>query len=300
LSSYHIWQNLVRRYTLYLESSCNEILNTFGMKFFLLNCGSVYEGLQKASLKVVRGLNEFDAGKRAFEECDGSKILSEVLNILLQSEFLILMIPDSDNISLSSVNSIASLLVTALRSAAGQSEIPFLSIYKYRAFPLPGPARKSTAAQNLDEPKMANDQEKASHSEEFYNDIVDDCAKQLLQGKYPEFPSTPASIEDLVRLKMKKLCEELSYLDQSSMPQSEPLSSNISVRHVQPMAPGKHFVCKSSIQSDPQSLLKRSAQTFRKIMFDQTARMFQAGTKGTVVYDVMDYKVAEKYSQEEK
>lgn len=67
------------------QSLTKEILDTFGLKTFLLHCASPYEGLQKASLKVVKGVNEFEFGKKAFEVAEGSKILSEVLSGLLSS-----------------------------------------------------------------------------------------------------------------------------------------------------------------------------------------------------------------------
>ncbi len=68
------------------KAIASDILKYFGMKFFLQNCTSLFEGLQKASLKVIRALNEFEFGKAAFVQAEGSKILSDALNNLLQSK----------------------------------------------------------------------------------------------------------------------------------------------------------------------------------------------------------------------
>jgi hypothetical protein len=219
------------------------------------------ESNQKASLRVLKSLNEFEFGKRAFEVNEGSKVLSETLNTILQS-------PEGPSSSLTSIHSVASLLVAALRSAAGHSDIPFYELFKLRTFPIPD--------------------ERQDRQDMDYEALVDECAQFLVSGEYPSIPNPPELIEDLVRLKMRRLCPELSYMDGRAIPKCEAPSSNISVRHVQPMAPGKHFVCKNHIPTDPEALLKRSPTAFRKILFDQTARMFESTQKGTLVYDVMD------------
>ncbi|KAI8897430.1 hypothetical protein BC833DRAFT_621233 [Globomyces pollinis-pini] len=300
------------------KSSAQDLIKTFGMKFFLVNCTSLFEAVQKASLKVIRALNEFDFGKKAFEHSDGSKVLSELLNMLLQST-------DSSNMSLTSVNSLSSLLVAALRSAAGQTDLPFLDHYKLRTFPLPetknlvendkrsnddsvmGKESKFSSTEAYEKylaesnkndcrPKTSpNETGLAKQSLDFDFDcdsITDDCAMALLEGFYPAIRNPPQSIQDLVRMKLRRLCTELSYLENKPIPKCESPNSNISVRHVQPMAPGKHFVCKNYVGKDAEPLLRRTPALFRKVMFDQTARMFSQNQKGVLVYDVMDYKVA--------
>ena len=188
----------------------------------------------------------------------------------------------------------ASLLVTALRSAAGLTELPFMKEYSCRNFPLPEKNDESLSKNIVDE-----DNKKKSHPIEGskrkhetkdvdYEALIEECARSLMDGTYPIIPNPPDSVEDLVRIKLRRLCPELSYMDHSSVPKCESPNSNISVRHVQPMAPGKHVVCKTHIPVDPEPLLKRSPAIFRKIMFDQTARMFQSNQKGGVVYNVMD------------
>ena len=196
-----------------------------------------------------------------------------------------------------------SILVTALRSAVGQSDLPFLSQYKYRSFPLPSKkSDEETKSMNPDEFSSVQEDLPASNTKKDelnYEDLVDECARMLLAGKYPAIPSQPEKVEDLVKLKLRRLCPELSFLDGSAMPKAEAPSSNISVRHVQPMAPGKHAVCKNNVAVDPEPLLKKSPAVFRKVLFDQTARMFQNGQKGTLVYDVMNYQVAEDINPED-
>ncbi|KAJ2996878.1 Cytosolic carboxypeptidase 1 [Globomyces sp. JEL0801] len=292
--------------SLHLESSAQDLIKTFGMKFFLVNCTSLFEAVQKASLKVIRALNEFDFGKKAFEHSDGSKVLSELLNMLLQST-------DSSNMSLTSVNSLSSLLVAALRSAAGQTDLPFLDHYKLRTFPLPetknlvendkrsnddsvmGKESKFSSTEAYEKylaesnkndcrPKTSpNETGLAKQSLDFDFDcdsITDDCAMALLEGFYPAIRNPPQSIQDLVRMKLRRLCTELSYLENKPIPKCESPNSNISVRHVQPMAPGKHFVCKNYVGKDAEPLLRR------------TPALFSQNQKGVLVYDVMDYKVA--------
>jgi hypothetical protein len=55
------------------------------MKFFLGLASNILEPVQKASLKIIKTLNEFEFGKNQFDEADGSKNLSELLNSILQS-----------------------------------------------------------------------------------------------------------------------------------------------------------------------------------------------------------------------
>ncbi|KAJ3318264.1 Cytosolic carboxypeptidase 1 [Boothiomyces sp. JEL0866] len=292
------------------KSIALEIVKTFGMKFFLTHSCSVFEGLQKASLKAIKVLNEYDFGKKAFDIADGSKILSD----LLTSECV--------NMSLTLVNSVSSLLVGALRSAAGQAELPFMDFYTNRTFPLPAEpiVSKTTSndkmtapihfesAPNLyaahaippylgQRPKTSpnlNQMSEFKDIETDYEDIVDEFAMDLVRGKTKAQGIPPQSIQDLVQSKLRKLCPELSYLENSPVAKCDLPNSNISVRHVQPMAPGKHFVCRNLVSGESEQLLRRSPMTFRKVMFDQTARMFQQSPKGAIVYDVMDYSKSPK------
>ena len=80
---YRIFANLVR--IILIESIAHEVLKLFGMKFFLGLASNILEPVQKASLKIIKTLNEFEFGKNQFDEADGSKNLSELLNSILQS-----------------------------------------------------------------------------------------------------------------------------------------------------------------------------------------------------------------------
>ena len=80
-------------------------------------------------------------------------------------------------------------------------------------------------------------------------------------------------------------------MDNSPLIKCELPGSNISVRHVQPMASGKHYVCRNIIIPEHEQLLRRSPSLFRKVMFDQTCKMFQSPKKGTIVYDIMEPKM---------
>jgi hypothetical protein len=193
-----------------------------------------------------------------------------------------------------------------------------MSSYKYRAFPLPTTPSSGSV---LDKPKDDDDilgqsgeaasrpktcpasvlekDEQLASSEIDYEALIDESAQQLLTNSYPIIPNPPKTVEELIKLKLRRLCPELYYMDKSSLSKCDPPNSNISVRHVQPMAPGKHVVCKNILIPETEPLLKRSAATFRKTMFDQTARMFQSNQKGTLVYDVMDYTVAQSIKPED-
>lgn len=193
--------------------------------------------------------------------------------------------------------------MNALRSAAGEADLPFLTSYKYRSFPLPLPKAiienipvkhsddlgrpKTCPVPVIDQPQNDVD----------YEALIDESALLILNCKYPYIPNPPETVQDLVRLKLRRLCGELSVLDGSHVPKLDTVNSNISVRHVQPMAAGKHFQCKNVPMTEPEVLLKRSPATFRKILFDQTARMFQPNPKGVLVYDVLDHTVAQNIGE---
>ncbi|KAJ3255496.1 Cytosolic carboxypeptidase 1 [Boothiomyces macroporosus] len=241
------------------KSTAQEIVKTFGMKFFLGYSCSVFEGLQKAALKAIKILNEYAS------ECV--------------------------NMSLTSVNSVTSLLVGALRSAAGQADLPFLEFYTDRNFPLPTePTLPKTSESRISQPKhfesapnlytmpppppVLGQRPKTSPNltqcvdykdvETDYEDIVDEFAQDLQKGKSKGQAIPPQSIQDLVHSKLRKLCPELSYLENIPIAKCDTPNSNISVRHVQPMAPGKHFVCRNLVNGDSEQLLRRSPMIFRK------------------------------------
>ena len=86
---------------------------------------------------------------------------------------------------------------------------------------------------------------------------------------------------------MKTLCPELSLLDNIVPEEDEAPAGNIRVRHVQPMAPGKHVVCRNASVLEPELQSRKSLNLLRKAFFEQTFRIFQP-YKSTLIYDVMD------------
>ncbi|KAL2914236.1 Cytosolic carboxypeptidase 1 [Polyrhizophydium stewartii] len=108
---------------------------------------------------------------------------------------------------------------------------------------------------------------------------------------------TSGATADQVIAKLQGLCPELLAMSGKPLPPCEPPAPNIRVRHVQPMAPGKHIVCRNQCPSEPEMQMRRSPLSLRKIVFEHTARMFQPSTKGVLVYDVMDDRVAQAAMQ---
>lgn len=219
---------------------------------------------------------------------------------------------DNAGASLSTTNSVASLLVGALRAAAGQFELPFIERYKLRSFPLPQEKKTSLSEENqrnakndvVDVPKYQasakNEIKKETAVEIDYDELVDEYAESLLNGTVKTTKNSAESFRDMVKLKIMGLCPELYYLDGRKLSGCEIPNSNISVRHVQPMAPGKHYVCRNIIISESELLLRRSPALFRKAMFDQTAKMFQPQKKGIIVYDIMDQNLREDFKSDIK
>ena len=99
---------------------------------------------------------------------------------------------------------------------------------------------------------------------------------------------------------MSLLCPEKVCLKQEVPDLDDAPSGNIRVRHVQPMAPGKHDACAnlSSIEPDFQS--RRSLTLLRKALFEQTCKIIQSSSKSILVYDVMDDEVAKSFSTNDK
>jgi hypothetical protein len=196
--------------------------------------------------------------------------------------------------------------VAALRSAAGHTELPFADRILHRKFPLPTDRKYSFKGEYLYQqaktkrpqttPVFSKTLEKDSEStiDTDYESLVDECAANLLNGNYPKIQNPPETLEDLIRVKIRRLCPELYYMDKTNLIKCEKPGSNISVRHVQPMAPGKHFVCRNIAIAEPEQCLRRSPTMFRKVMFEQTARIFQSEKRGAIVYDVFDSSVSDQ------
>jgi hypothetical protein len=206
-------------------------------------------------------------------------------------------------------------LVSALRAAAGQFELPFLERYKLRNFPLPQENKAKLSEEYLGNtknsiskiararttPETSNNEIKNEAAVEIdYDVLVDEFAENLLNRTFKTTKNSSDSFRDLVSLKIRRLCPELYYLDGTKPPVCEIPGSNISVRHVQPMAPGKHYVCRNLMISESEQLLRQSPAIFRKVMFDQTAKMFQSLKKGIVVYDIMDKNVRDEFKHDMK
>ncbi|TPX67231.1 hypothetical protein SpCBS45565_g03896 [Spizellomyces sp. 'palustris'] len=89
------------------------------------------EAVQRAVLKLLKAIVETDEGKKAFVEDNGIAVLTEALDGVIQaSESSPSQIPTGQN-------TIPTLLVTLLRSAVSQTDLPFLERYQYLSFPLP-------------------------------------------------------------------------------------------------------------------------------------------------------------------
>jgi hypothetical protein len=173
-------------------------------------------------------------------------------------------------------------LVSALRAAAGCSPLPFEELIKPRPFPL----LRS---------KETNGEDGGSVD---YEGIVDDFARLGMQGQDNEMTNIQTnasqSIQDSIHGKMRRLFPELVYMNGQKTPPVDQVCTNISIRHVQPMVSGPPFVFKNNIVVPEEVLLKRSGATFRKVLYEQTTKMFRPVSQKTVVYDVMNPSIAKE------
>ncbi|KAH9264353.1 hypothetical protein BASA83_012179 [Batrachochytrium salamandrivorans] len=92
--------------------------------------------------------------------------------------------------------------------------------------------------------------------------------------------------------RLNRFCPELLPLKHQLASANEPLVPNIRVRHVQPMALGKHIVCRSICPVDPELQIRKSPLGLRRAAFEHTEKMLKMTPKGTLVYDVMQDQIA--------
>lgn len=204
--------------------------------------------------------------------------------------------------ALSSATSTSSLLVSVLRSTVPQSDLPFLENIRDRIFPLPKASSSASSQLYIVKQGTDSDQEpniNNSENEKAYENICEIFAENLKNKVNIDLENLTDPTERLVKLKMIDLCPEVAQIYGLRQANTDLPSGNIRVRHVQPMLAGKHAVCRNTLASEPEPQLRRSAASQRKVVFEQTSRMFQAHAKGSVVYDVMDPKVADNSVLEE-
>lgn len=182
--------------------------------------------------------NSEEEGKRAFAEDDGISILTNALDDLIQSS------ESGATILPTSPTSIPTLLVSVLRAAVSQSDLPFLERYRVLKFPLPS---KTHCLPGL---TSSEDQEE----DEDYNVATEDVEK----GLQPDVDENDPGIIHLLH----NLCPELELLH--GIPSHTPLPmGNIEVRHVQPMAPGRHFVCGMKCVEQGEPVYRRGTNLVR-------------------------------------
>ncbi|KAL5032450.1 hypothetical protein BDV3_001017 [Batrachochytrium dendrobatidis] len=109
---------------------CIDILRIFDIKYILTLVNSPYDGVQRASLKLLKATIDHDFAKRLFLAADGAKILTDILHTVLHTY-------EGASTALSSTNSTPALMVAVLRAAVAHSDLPFFIKFHDRAFPLP-------------------------------------------------------------------------------------------------------------------------------------------------------------------
>nr|KAJ3421900.1 Cytosolic carboxypeptidase 4 [Polyrhizophydium stewartii] len=199
---------------------CLEIMHMLGVKLFLTLSTSGYDAVQRASLRLLRIVIDYDFGKRMFDAADGAKYLTDALHSILHTS-------DGASTALSSTSSTPALLVAVLRAAVAHSDLPFLPHFQDRLFPLP-----------LKHVPGTNTQPSVSQ-EKSVQDGALNLGFDTLEGERD----------------YERLVDEYT------------------------------------------AKIRRGGKLPGKIVFEHTARMFQPSTKGVLVYDVMDDRVAQAAMQ---
>ncbi|KAJ3145766.1 Cytosolic carboxypeptidase 1, partial [Irineochytrium annulatum] len=113
------------------EVILREILKMFGTSYFvsIFTSTNSPESIQKCTLKLIRAIVDSDEGRRAFAQTDGIDVLTASLeSITLLSEV--------NNMSINNtINTIPSLLISALRAAVSETDLPHLQRIKHRPSP---------------------------------------------------------------------------------------------------------------------------------------------------------------------
>jgi hypothetical protein len=137
-----------------------------------------------------------------------------------------------------------------------RSDLPYHTKLQQRSFPLPN-----------------------NVFQEYYGEDLYDGTIQLNQEDQKRK-------EEMLR-RLDSLCPENMLLLDSEILEDDAPSTNIRVRHVQPMAPGRHTACHNISTTDLDLQSKKSLTLLRRAFFEQTTKIFQ-NYKGSLVYDVMD------------
>ncbi|KAI8909542.1 hypothetical protein EDD86DRAFT_205672 [Gorgonomyces haynaldii] len=276
-----------------------DYLKSTSMRQIFSYCGSPNEVIQKLGLKLIKTLVQSNYGAKQFQLADGPKVLTDILQNTL--------VADNINGTMSSPNSVPSLLVSVLRLTVKQADLPMIELITERIFPLPRAAstqpfepKESTIQQDPNSPtaieQTPSSPAKLIKYETIYTKPVNALVDHLELKK--EFENL-SELDEAVIDQLKSLCPELEFMYDVKSGALDKPNGNIRVRHVQPMFSGKHIFCKHLEPLVPEPLLKRSPLQLKKVIFEQTTKIFKNQATGVPVYNVMDPTVAEKAMETE-
>ncbi|KAJ3033857.1 Cytosolic carboxypeptidase 1 [Rhizophlyctis rosea] len=237
------------------KSAVEDIMRSVGIAHMLGIVKTPHSGdpIQRSSLRLIKAILDTERGRKAFAANDGLTILTNALQGIIQAaETASVPVPFTQN-------SVASLLVSVLRTATPTIDLPFESRYIDRVFPLDSlPA--------------------ADHPTHLASQDVRES-------------------EEAEREHLASMCPELILLigvDGVEGGGGVQEGRSIEIRHVQRMAPGgRHHVCVPKCPVDVEPMLRKSANVTRKLVFDQMQRILRPSTiENALIYDVMDDSVA--------
>ncbi|KAI8851960.1 hypothetical protein BC829DRAFT_385622 [Chytridium lagenaria] len=135
----NLMETLLELLTIFARSdnALKDMLRIFGTRFFvsLFSSTGYCESVQKCCLRLLRTIVDTEEGRKAFAQTDGIDVLTASLEMMaLQSE---------NSLSLqttSAVNSIPSLLISVLRAAVSETDLPHLQLIRNRVSPLDAPS----------------------------------------------------------------------------------------------------------------------------------------------------------------
>ncbi|KAI8909893.1 hypothetical protein DFJ77DRAFT_471192 [Powellomyces hirtus] len=132
------------------KSGAVDVLEKMAVKDLIqLFKNAVSETVQRCVLKLLKTVVETEDGKNAFNENNGVGVLTAALDDLVQACEAGTAAPLTTG-----ATALPTLLVSVLRSAVSQSDLPFLSRYTPLTFPLPRP-NSPEAPQPLDAAQLA-------------------------------------------------------------------------------------------------------------------------------------------------
>lgn len=89
-----------------------------------------------------------------------------------------------------------------------------------------------------------------------YERIAEEYAEVIL--KSDDLTGIESNENNVVQGKIIDLCPELALMYGMQDTVQDYSNGNIRVRHVQPMLPGKHVVCRNTLATEPEPQLRRS------------------------------------------